>query len=103
MNDRRQIWAIQMYIIKLCVRNLIEKIYNRKAVDISANIEELEERIRSMEHTSEYYFDAGVIAAECLDEIHKKGDAVNAYIGGLNQFCWLIGLDNEEDDNDESN
>ena len=56
-----------------------------------------------MEHTSEYYFDAGVIAAECLDEIHEKGDAVNAYIGGLNQFCWLIGLDNEEDDNDESN
>jgi hypothetical protein len=88
---------------KIMCQKFDRTIYNRKAVDISANIEELEERIRSMEHTSEYYFDAGVIAAECLDEIHEKGDAVNAYIGGLNQFCWLIGLDNEEDDNDESN
>ena len=44
-----------------------------------------------------------MIARGYLDEIHKNGDAVNAYIGGLNQFCWLIGLDNEEDDNDENN
>ena len=44
-----------------------------------------------------------MIARGYLDEIHENGDAVNAYIGGLNQFCWLIGLDNEEDDNDENN
>lgn len=86
---------------KIMCQKFDRKIYNRKAVDISANIEELEERIRSMEHTSEYYFDAGVIAAEYLDEIHEKGDAVNAYIGGLNKFCRLVGLYKDEEDEDE--
>lgn len=78
-------------------------IYSRKDIDLSADIKELENRIQSKEHTPEYYFNAGVIARGYLDEIHKNGDAVNAYIGGLNQFCWLIGLDNEEDDDDENN
>lgn len=86
---------------KIMCQKFDRTIYNRKAVDTSANIEELEERIRNMEHTSEYYFDAGVIAAEYLDEIHEKGDTVNAYIGGLNKFCRLVGLYKDEEDEDE--
>ena len=85
---------------KIMCHRFDKLIYSRKDIDLSADIKELENRIQSKEHTPEYYFNAGVIARGYL---HKNGDAVNAYIGGLNQFCWLIGLDNEEDDNDESN
>lgn len=88
---------------KIMCQRFDKLIYSRKDIDLSADIKDLENRIQSKEHTPEYYFNAGVIARGYLDEIHENGDAVNAYIGGLNQFCWLIGLDNEEDDNDENN
>ena len=87
---------------KIMCQRFDKMIYSRNDIDLSADMKELENRIKSKEHTPEYYFNAGVIARGYLDEIHENGDAVNAYIGGLNQFCWTIGLDGE-DDEDENN
>ena len=87
---------------KIMCQRFDKMIYGRNDIDLSADMKELENRIQGIEHTPEYYFNAGVIARGYLDEIHENGDAVNAYIGGLNQFCLLIGLDGE-DDEDENN
>ena len=85
---------------KIMCQHFDKLIYSRKNIDLSADIKELENRIQSKEHTPEYYFNAGVITRGYLDEIHENGDAVNAYIGGLNEFCNLIGLDGEVDDDE---
>lgn len=84
---------------KIMCQRFVKMIYGRKPFNMSADIEEFEKIIRGMDHTPDYYFNAGSVARGYLDEIHENGDAVNAYIGGLNDFCQLIGLD--EDDEDE--
>lgn len=73
-------------------------IYNRENTDTSADIEELEKRIQDKEHTPEYYFNAGIAAGQHYDDICDNNDAYNAYLGGLSKFCWLIGLDVEDED-----
>ena len=81
---------------KIMCQRLYKKIYGNKECKNIEDIEALEDKIKNAIHDNEFYFQAGVTAMGYLSEIEEKCDEVNAYIGGLNDFCVLIGLDKYE-------
>lgn len=82
------------------VREADRIITESKEVDEDTPIENLEVRLKSYKHDSEFYFNCGIAAANISNDIFSNSgcDDLNAAIGGLAMFRDLIGLEGEEID-----
>ena len=79
------------------VRELDRLATNSKRIDETTPIDQIEKRIRSYEHNSEFYFNCGLAYENVMNDIlSKEGtDSFNAALGGFSMFKDLIGLENE--------
>ena len=64
-------------------------------VDKDTPIEDLEVRLKSYKHDSEFYFNCGIAVANVSNDISENSgcDEFNAAIGGFEMFRDLIGLE----------
>ena len=79
------------------VREADRLIRDSNETDEETCLEELELRMKSYEHDSEFYFNCGVAFANISSDIIENGgcDEMNAAIGGMVLFRDLIGLEEE--------
>ena len=79
------------------VREADRVITYRNKTDEDTPIEDLELRLKSYDHSNEFYFNCGIAAANVSNDISENGgcDEFNAAIGGLTMFRDLIGLEEE--------
>lgn len=77
------------------VREADRIIAESKKIDEDISIENLEVRLKSYKHDSEFYFNCGIAAANVFNDISENGgcDEFNAALGGLKMFRDLIGLE----------
>lgn len=77
------------------VREADRIIIESMKVDEDTPIEDLELRLKSYKHDSEFYFNCGIAATKVVNDICMNGscDEINAMIGGLSMFEDLIRLE----------
>lgn len=80
------------------VREADRVITYRNKTDENTPIEDLELRLKSYDHSNEFYFNCGIAAANVSNDIFENGgcDEFNAAVGGFEMFRDLIGLEEED-------
>lgn len=76
------------------VRELDRLVTNSKRIDEATPIDQIEKRIRSYEHDSEFYFNCGQACGNIINDIlsNEGTDSFNAALGGFSMFKDLVGL-----------
>ena len=72
-------------------------ITSSKKADKTTPIYQIEKRIRSYEHNSEFYFKCGLACGNVMNDIifNEGTDSFNAALGGISMFRDLVGLEDE--------
>ena len=79
------------------VRESDRLITNSKRIDETTSLDQIEKRIRSYEHNSEFYFNCGLACGNVINDIisNEGTDSFNAALGGFSMFRDLVGLEDE--------
>ena len=85
---------------KIMCHRLCKVIYGNKIYENEEDIECFEKAIRSADHDDYFYFSAGAVVMEYLNEIKDNDEEFQDYVEGINDFYDLIELHNYDDEED---